>query len=171
MVVAYSHLKLLPTSILNIYRVFEHINILFIGIWWQPYAVMAQDLGRLGHHGGRDDLILSAKLIIIAPETSSFQQWLLWREFRFFREILRDSNCLRLSQIIPYRLPRYIVLKITKNTKSRHSNNTETHLKLRSLNHIVPIEISDVTCFRSEMSIIMYSFLANWNWYKYIALQ
>ncbi len=41
MVVAYSHLKLLLTSILNIYRVFEHINMLFIVIWWQPYAVMA----------------------------------------------------------------------------------------------------------------------------------
>ncbi len=41
MVVAYSHLKLLPTSILNIYKVFEHIHMLFIGIWWQPYTVMA----------------------------------------------------------------------------------------------------------------------------------
>ncbi len=47
--VAYSHLKLLPTSILNIYRVFEHIHMLFIGIWRQPYTVMAQDLGHLGH--------------------------------------------------------------------------------------------------------------------------
>jgi hypothetical protein len=41
MVVAYSHLRLLPTTILNIYRVFEHIYMLFIGIWWQPYTVMA----------------------------------------------------------------------------------------------------------------------------------
>ncbi len=49
MVVAYSHLKLFPTSILNIYRVFEHIHMLFIGIGWQPYAVMALDLGHLGH--------------------------------------------------------------------------------------------------------------------------
>jgi hypothetical protein len=32
MVVADSHLKLLPTSILNIYRVFEHIYMLSIGI-------------------------------------------------------------------------------------------------------------------------------------------
>jgi hypothetical protein len=44
-------------------------------------------------------------------------------------------------------------------------------LKLRSLNHIVPIEISDVTFFHSEISIIMYSFLANRNWYKFITLQ
>jgi hypothetical protein len=33
MVEADSHLKLLPTSILDIYKVFEHINMLFIGIW------------------------------------------------------------------------------------------------------------------------------------------
>jgi hypothetical protein len=72
---------------------------------------------------------------------------------------------------MPYRLPRYTALEITKNTKLRHSNNTETRLKLRSLNHIVPIEISDVTFFRLEMTIIMYSFLANRNWYKFIALQ
>jgi hypothetical protein len=28
-----SHLKLLPPSILDIYKVFEHIDILSIGIW------------------------------------------------------------------------------------------------------------------------------------------
>ncbi len=33
MVEADSHLKLLPTSILDIYKVFEHIDILSIGIW------------------------------------------------------------------------------------------------------------------------------------------
>jgi hypothetical protein len=90
---------------------------------------------------------------------------------RIFREIVRNSKLLRISEIIPYRLPRYIALEITKNIKLRHSNNTETRLKSRSLNHIVPIEISDVTLFCSEMSIIMYSFLANRNWYKFIALQ
>ncbi len=41
MVVAYSHLKLIVTFILNIYKVFEHIHMLFIGIWWQPYTAMA----------------------------------------------------------------------------------------------------------------------------------
>ncbi len=41
MVVAYSHSKVLSTSILNRYRMFEHIHMLFIGIWWQPYTVMA----------------------------------------------------------------------------------------------------------------------------------
>jgi hypothetical protein len=33
MVEADGHLKLLPTSILDIYKVFEHIDMLFIGIW------------------------------------------------------------------------------------------------------------------------------------------
>jgi hypothetical protein len=32
MVEANSHLKLLPTSILNIYKVFEHIDMLSVGI-------------------------------------------------------------------------------------------------------------------------------------------
>ncbi len=33
MVEADSHLKLLPTSILDIYKVFEHSDMLSIGIW------------------------------------------------------------------------------------------------------------------------------------------
>jgi hypothetical protein len=33
MVEADSHLKLLATSILDIYKVFEHIDMLSIGIW------------------------------------------------------------------------------------------------------------------------------------------
>ncbi len=28
-----SHLKLLPTSILDMYKVFEHIDMLYMGIW------------------------------------------------------------------------------------------------------------------------------------------
>jgi hypothetical protein len=40
MVEADSHLKLLPTSILDIYKVFEHIDILSIRIRKQPYAVI-----------------------------------------------------------------------------------------------------------------------------------
>jgi hypothetical protein len=33
MVEANSHLKLLPTSMIDMYKVFEHIDILSIGIW------------------------------------------------------------------------------------------------------------------------------------------
>ena len=39
MVEAYSHLKLLPIFILNMYKVVEHIDMLSIGIQQQPYTV------------------------------------------------------------------------------------------------------------------------------------
>jgi hypothetical protein len=42
MVEADSNLKLLPTSIFNIYKVFEHIDMLSIGIQQQPYTVYLQ---------------------------------------------------------------------------------------------------------------------------------
>ncbi len=44
-----SHIKLLPTSILDMYKVFEHINMLSIGIQYHPYTVipilLSLDLG------------------------------------------------------------------------------------------------------------------------------
>jgi hypothetical protein len=53
MVEADSHLKLLPTSILDIYKVFEHIDMLSMGIQHQPYTViptpLGLDFGALGH--------------------------------------------------------------------------------------------------------------------------
>ncbi len=53
MVEADIHLKLLPTSILDIYKVFEHIDMLTIGIQYQPYRVkptqLGSDFGALGH--------------------------------------------------------------------------------------------------------------------------
>ncbi len=45
MVEAYSHLKLLFTSILDMYKVFEHIDMLSIGIQYQPYTVISNQLG------------------------------------------------------------------------------------------------------------------------------
>ena len=45
MVEADSHLKLLPTSILDIYKVIEHIDILSMGIQYQPYTVISTLLG------------------------------------------------------------------------------------------------------------------------------
>jgi hypothetical protein len=42
MVEAASPLKLLPTSILDIFKVFEHIDMLSIGIQQQPYTVYPQ---------------------------------------------------------------------------------------------------------------------------------
>jgi hypothetical protein len=52
MVEADSLLKLLPTSILDIYKVFEHIDMLPIVIKYQPYTViptlLGSDFGALG---------------------------------------------------------------------------------------------------------------------------
>jgi hypothetical protein len=45
MVEADSHLKLLPTSILDIYKVIEHIDMMSIGIQYQPYTVLPTLLG------------------------------------------------------------------------------------------------------------------------------
>ena len=48
-----SNLKLLPPSILDIYKVFEHIDMLFQGTQLQPYTVIfilfGSDFGVLGH--------------------------------------------------------------------------------------------------------------------------
>jgi hypothetical protein len=63
MVEADSHLKLLPTSILDIYKVFEHIDMLFMGIQYQSYTViptlLCSDFGALGHMWSQNDVIMS----------------------------------------------------------------------------------------------------------------
>jgi hypothetical protein len=56
MIEADSHLKLLPTSILGICKVFEHIDMLSMGIQYQPYTViptlLGSDFGAPGHFCG-----------------------------------------------------------------------------------------------------------------------
>jgi hypothetical protein len=64
MVEADSHLKLLPTSILDIYKVFDYIDMLSIGIQYQPYTVtptllLGSDFGVLGHLWSQNDVIMS----------------------------------------------------------------------------------------------------------------
>jgi hypothetical protein len=63
MVEANSHLKLLPSSILDIYKVFERIDMLFIGIGWQPYTViltvLGSDFGVCGNLWSQHDVIMS----------------------------------------------------------------------------------------------------------------
>ncbi len=58
-----SHLKLLPTSILDIYNMFEHIDMLSTGIQQQPYTViptlLGSDFGVLGHLWSQNDVITS----------------------------------------------------------------------------------------------------------------
>ena len=74
MVEADSHLKLLPTSILDIYKVFEHIDILSMGIQYQPYTVIptlhGSDFGVLGHLCSQNDVIMSW-LRLASPQTAS----------------------------------------------------------------------------------------------------
>jgi hypothetical protein len=75
MVEADSHLKLLPTSILDIYKVFEHIDMLSMGIQNQPYTViptlLGSDLGVLGQLGSQNDVIMSWLRLTATPQTSS----------------------------------------------------------------------------------------------------
>jgi hypothetical protein len=63
MVEADSHLKLLPTSIVDIYKVIEHIDILSMSIQYQPYIViptlLGSDFGGLGHLWSQNDMIIS----------------------------------------------------------------------------------------------------------------
>jgi hypothetical protein len=63
MVEADSHLKLLPTSILDIYKVIEHIDMLSMGIKYHPYTViptlLGSDFGVLGHLASQNDVIMS----------------------------------------------------------------------------------------------------------------
>jgi hypothetical protein len=52
MVEAHSHLKQLPTSIIDMYKIFEHIDMLSICLQYQPYTVIptllfASDFGVL----------------------------------------------------------------------------------------------------------------------------
>ncbi len=63
MVDADSHLKLLPTSILDTYKVIEHIDMLSMGTQYQPYTVLptllGSDFGALGHSLSQNDVIMS----------------------------------------------------------------------------------------------------------------
>ncbi len=51
-----SHLKLLPSSILDLYKLFEHIDMLSMGIHQQPYTVIPTPLGFLGGSGSHVEL-------------------------------------------------------------------------------------------------------------------
>jgi hypothetical protein len=63
MVEADSHLKLLPSSILDTYKVFEHIDMLSLGLQLLPYIVLPTLLGSvfwvLGHLLSQNDIITS----------------------------------------------------------------------------------------------------------------
>jgi hypothetical protein len=63
MVEADSHLKLVPISILDIYKVIERIDMLSMGIQYQPYifipTLLGSDFGILGHLWSQYDVIMS----------------------------------------------------------------------------------------------------------------
>jgi hypothetical protein len=64
MVEADGYLKLLPTSMIDLYKVFEHIDMLFMGIQYHPYTViptllLGSDFGVLGHLWSQYDVIMS----------------------------------------------------------------------------------------------------------------
>jgi hypothetical protein len=63
MVEADSHLTLLPSSIFDIFKVFEHIDMMTICIQYQPYIVIPTQLGTyfvaLGHMWSQNDVIMS----------------------------------------------------------------------------------------------------------------
>jgi hypothetical protein len=63
MVDADRHLKLLPISTVVTYKVFEHIDMLSMGIQYQPYTViptlLGSDFGALGHLWSQNDVIMS----------------------------------------------------------------------------------------------------------------
>ncbi len=66
MVEADSHLRLLSVSKLDIYKVFEHIDMLSMGICWQSYIViptlLGSDYGVLDHLLRQHDIIMSWRL-------------------------------------------------------------------------------------------------------------
>jgi hypothetical protein len=57
------HLKQLPTSILDMHNVFEHIDMLSTCMQYQPYTVihlfLGSDFGVLGHLWSQNDVIMS----------------------------------------------------------------------------------------------------------------
>jgi hypothetical protein len=76
MVEADSHLKLLPTSILDIYKMIEHIDMLSMGILYPPYTViptlLGSDFGALGHLWSQHDVIMSWLRLTATSEDPQF---------------------------------------------------------------------------------------------------
>jgi hypothetical protein len=79
MVVAGSHLKLLPTSILDIYKVIEHIDMLSMGIQYHPYTViptlLGSDFGFLSHLWIQNDVIMSWLRLTATSNCFPYPYW------------------------------------------------------------------------------------------------
>ena len=76
MVEADSHLKLLPVSKLDMYKVFEHIDMLSMGIDQQPYTViptlLGSDFGVLDHSIWSQNDVIMLWLRLTATSNCSF---------------------------------------------------------------------------------------------------
>ena len=74
-----SQLKLLSVSILDIYKVFEQIDMLSISIWQQPYTVIptliCSDFGVLGHLLSWNDVIIMSWLRLTAASNCFLHQY------------------------------------------------------------------------------------------------
>ncbi len=75
-----SHLKVLPTSILDIYKVFEHIDMLSMGIQYQPYTVIptliCSDFGVLCHLWSQNVVIMSWLRLTTTSNCSPHPYWI-----------------------------------------------------------------------------------------------
>ena len=71
MVEADSHLRLLPTSLWDIYKVFEYIDMLSIDIWLKPYTdittLLGSNVGVLGHLRSQNNVITSWLRLTATP--------------------------------------------------------------------------------------------------------
>ncbi len=77
------HLKLLPTSILDMCKIFEHIDMLFTCIQYQPYTVLptlllGSDFGVLGHLWSQNDVIMSWLRLTATSNCSPPPYWEHW---------------------------------------------------------------------------------------------
>ncbi len=76
MVEADIHLRLLHTSILDIYKVFESLECCLKGMWVHPYTVtpakLPQDVGSQGHLRNENDTITPWLRLISTPQTASY---------------------------------------------------------------------------------------------------
>ena len=79
-------------------------------------------------HGGQDDSILSAKLIRIAPENSSFQQQLLWQEFVFFTKLCTIKFFSDYLRLFPTGYP--VILRSNPRTFENHADPSSQHCAL-----------------------------------------
>ena len=74
---AHSHLNLLPASILDIYKVFEHIDMQSIGIGYQPYTLilttlLGSDFGVLGHLWSQMNDVITSCLRLTTATSNCF---------------------------------------------------------------------------------------------------